>query len=91
MSVILGIVDFVRKFARYVWVLWGEDGTFAGQSFKFLSRISRSRGVIAAVTTTCVMVWATVLLIEEARRRTRPSTRLVERAGDEGDRTVRLN
>ena len=49
--------------------------------YNMTSATAASRGVIAAVTTTCVMVWATVLLIEEARRRTHPSTVLVERAG----------
>ena len=34
------------------------------------SATAASRGVIAAVTTTCVMVWAIVLLIGEARGRT---------------------
>lgn len=32
------------------------------------SATAASRGVIAAVTTTCVMVWAVVLLISEARK-----------------------
>ena len=49
--------------------------------YNMTSATAASRGVIAAVTTTCVMVWATVLLIEEARRRTHSSTLLVERAG----------
>ena len=47
----------------------------------FASATAASRGVIAAVTTTCVMVWATVLLIEEARREPHSSTQLVERPG----------
>ena len=49
--------------------------------YNMTSATAASRGVIAAVTTTCVMVWATILLIEEARRRTHPSTLLVHRAG----------
>ena len=49
--------------------------------YNMTSATVASRGVIAAVTTTCVMVWATILLIEEARRRTHPSTLLVHRAG----------
>ena len=48
--------------------------------YNMTSATAASRVVIAAVTTTCVMVWATVLLIGEARRRPHPSTLLVERA-----------
>ena len=48
--------------------------------YNMTSATAASRGVIAAVTTTCVMVWATVLLVGEARRRTRPSALLVEHA-----------
>jgi membrane protease YdiL (CAAX protease family) len=48
--------------------------------YNMTSATAASRGVIAAVTTTCVMVWATALLIGEARRRMHPSTLLVERA-----------
>jgi len=47
--------------------------------YNMTSATAASRGVIAAVTTTCVMVWATVLLIDEARRRTHPSRLLVPR------------
>ena len=47
-------------------------------SYNMTSATAASRGVIAAVTTTCVMVWAVVLLIRETRRRTHPSTLLVE-------------
>ena len=46
--------------------------------YNMTSATAASRGVIAAVTTT--MVWATVLLIGEARRRTQPSVLLVEHA-----------
>ena len=46
--------------------------------YNMTSATAASRGVIAAVTTTCVMAWATVLLVGEARRRTRPSALLVE-------------
>ena len=45
--------------------------------YNMTSATAASRGVIAAVTTTCVMVWATVLLIGEARRTTQHSTLLV--------------
>ena len=48
--------------------------------YNMTSATSASRGVIAAVTTTCVMVWATMLLISEVRRGMRPSTLLVEHA-----------
>jgi len=48
--------------------------------YNMTSATAASRGVVAAVTTTCVMVWATVLLIGEARRRTAPSALLVEHA-----------
>jgi membrane protease YdiL (CAAX protease family) len=48
--------------------------------YNLTSATAASRGVVAAVTTTCVMVWATVLLIAEARRGTHPSALLVERA-----------
>ena len=48
--------------------------------YNMTSATAASRGVIAAVTTTCVMVWATVLLIGESRRRTLPSGLLVEHA-----------
>jgi hypothetical protein len=48
--------------------------------YNMTSATAANRGVIAAVTTTCVMLWATVLLIGEARRRTHPSGLLVERA-----------
>jgi uncharacterized protein len=41
--------------------------------YDMTSATAASRGVIAAVTTTYVMVWATVLVIGEARRRTHPS------------------
>jgi hypothetical protein len=47
--------------------------------YNMTSATAASRGVIAAVTTTCVMLWATVLLIGEARRGTHPSGLLVER------------
>jgi membrane protease YdiL (CAAX protease family) len=50
--------------------------------YNMTSATAASRGVIAAVTTTCVMVWAMVLLIGEGRRGTRPSLLLVERARD---------
>jgi hypothetical protein len=46
--------------------------------YNMTSATAASRGVIAAVTTTCVMAWATVLLIGEARRGTRPSALLVD-------------
>ena len=45
--------------------------------YNMTSATAASRGVIAAVTTTCVMVWATVLLISEVRWRAQPSTLLV--------------
>jgi uncharacterized protein len=48
--------------------------------YNMTSATAASRGVIAGVTTTCVMHWATVLLIGEARRGTHPSALLVERA-----------
>jgi len=48
--------------------------------YNMTSATAASRGVVAAVTTTCVMVWATVLLIGEARRRAAPSALLVEHA-----------
>ena len=48
--------------------------------YNMTSATAASRGVIAAVTTTCVMAWAAVLLIAEARRRTRGSVLLVEHA-----------
>ena len=48
--------------------------------YNMTSATAASRGVIAAVTTTCVMVWVTVLMIEEARRRTHPAVVLVEHA-----------
>ena len=48
--------------------------------YNMTSATAASRGLIAAVTTTCVMVWATILLIREARRRTHPSGLLVEHA-----------
>jgi membrane protease YdiL (CAAX protease family) len=41
--------------------------------YNMTSATAASRGVIAAVTTTCVMVWATVLLVQEVRRRRHPS------------------
>jgi membrane protease YdiL (CAAX protease family) len=44
--------------------------------YNMTSATAASRGIIAAVTTTCVMVWATALLIGEARRRTKPSALL---------------
>lgn len=50
-------------------------------AYNMTSATAASRGVIAAVTTTCVMVWAALLLIGEARHRSHPSTLLVERAG----------
>ena len=50
------------------------------QSYNMTSATAASRGVIAAVTTTCVMVWATILLIGEVRRGTHPSTLHVESA-----------
>jgi len=46
--------------------------------YNMTSATAASRGVIASVATMCVMVWATVLLVEEARRRTRRSGLLVE-------------
>lgn len=49
--------------------------------YNMTSATAASRGVIAAVTTTCVMVWATVLLIDEARREPHSSTLPVERPG----------
>ena len=49
--------------------------------YNMTSATAASRGVIAAVTTTCVMVWAIVLLIGEARGRTHPSGLLVQHAG----------
>jgi membrane protease YdiL (CAAX protease family) len=45
--------------------------------YNMTSATAASRGVIAAVTTTSVMVWAIVLLIGEARRKTQHSTLLV--------------
>jgi uncharacterized protein len=48
--------------------------------YNMTSATTASRGVIAAVTTTCVTFRAAVLLIGEARRRTRPSALLVEHA-----------
>ena len=48
--------------------------------YNMTSATAASRGVITAVTTTCVMVWATIVSIAEARRRTRRSGLLVERA-----------
>jgi hypothetical protein len=48
--------------------------------YNMTSATAASRGVIAAVTTTCVMVWAAILLLGEARRRPHPSGLLVERA-----------
>lgn len=50
-------------------------------AYNMTSATAASRGVIAAVTTTCVMAWAALLLIGEARHRSDPSTLLVERAG----------
>jgi predicted MFS family arabinose efflux permease len=47
--------------------------------YNMTSATAASRGVIAAVTTTCVMVWAAVLLIGEARRGTQPSALFVPR------------
>ena len=47
-------------------------------SYNMTSATAASRGMVAAVTTTCVMVWAVVLLIRETRRRIHPSTLLVE-------------
>jgi hypothetical protein len=46
--------------------------------YNMTSATAASRGVIAAVTTTCVMVWATVLLIKEVRRRGHPTSLLME-------------
>ena len=46
--------------------------------YNMTSATAGSRGVIAAVATTCVMVWATVLLVQEGRRRGRPSSLLME-------------
>ena len=48
--------------------------------YNMTSATAASRGVIAAVTTTCVMAWATILLIGEVRRGTHPSTLRVESA-----------
>ncbi len=48
--------------------------------YNMTSATAASRGVIAAVTTTCVMVWATILVIGEVRRGTHPSTLRVESA-----------
>jgi membrane protease YdiL (CAAX protease family) len=48
--------------------------------YNMTSATAASRGVIAAVTTTCVMVWAVVLLIGEARRSRHASTLLVAEA-----------
>ena len=45
--------------------------------YNMTSATAASRGVIAAVTTTCVMVWATVLLVQEGRRHGRPSSLLM--------------
>ena len=45
--------------------------------YNMTSATAASRGVIAAVTTTCVMIWASVLLVQEARRRGRRSSLLV--------------
>ena len=61
------------------------DGSILGVAvwhtlYNMTSATAASRGVIAAVTTTCVMVWATALLIGEARRGMHPSTLLVEHA-----------
>ena len=42
------------------------------------SATAASRGVIGAVTTTCVMLWAILLIVQEARRGTQPSRLLVE-------------
>jgi membrane protease YdiL (CAAX protease family) len=41
--------------------------------YNMTSATAASRGIIGAVTTTCVMVWAVVLLIAELRRRQAPS------------------
>lgn len=41
--------------------------------YNMTSATAASRGVIAAVTTTCVMIWATLLLVQEVRRREHPS------------------
>ena len=49
--------------------------------YNMTSATAASRGVIAAVTTTCVMVWALVLLIGEARGRTHSSGLLVQHGG----------
>lgn len=43
-----------------------------------------ARGVIGTITTTCVMVWAIVLVVQELRRGSRPSYLAVEPAGQEG-------
>jgi hypothetical protein len=37
-------------------------------TYNFTSATAASRGVIGAVTTTCAMIWAAVLLIQEWRR-----------------------
>lgn len=62
------------------------DGSVLGAAlwhalYNMTSATAASRGVIAAVTTTCVMVWAMVLLVGEARRRTCPSALLVQHEG----------
>ena len=49
--------------------------------YNMTSATAASRGVIAAVTTTCVMVWALVLLIGDARGRTHPPGTFVQHAG----------
>ena len=41
--------------------------------YNMTSATAASRGVIGAVTTTCVMVWAAVLLVQEWRRPLKPS------------------
>jgi membrane protease YdiL (CAAX protease family) len=48
--------------------------------YNMTSATAASRGVIAAVTTTCVMVWAVVLLIGEAGRPEHASTLLAAEA-----------
>jgi hypothetical protein len=46
--------------------------------YNMTSATAASRGVIAPVTTTCVMVWATVLLVQEVRRRGHLTSLLME-------------
>jgi CAAX protease family protein len=50
-------------------------------AYNMTSATAASRGAVAAVTTTCVMVWAVLLLIGEARHRSHSSTLLVAPVG----------